>query len=100
MTVRMQVASGSASIDALDRRSAVGRVGVRERAGRPESGFACRDPEREIRHARERLELNAMDGSQTMRHRVKQGAEDKRARDFEFVPKLGFRTPVCFCNGC
>src|ERR1700730_4800230 len=79
--------------------SAVGRVGTSESAGRPEGGFACGGPEREIRHARQCVELHVIDGPETMHYRVKQGAQDARACDFELSPKLGFRTPVTVCNG-
>jgi hypothetical protein len=71
-----------------------------ESAGRPERGFAGGGPEREIRHARQCLELHVIDGLEAMHYRVEQGAEDERPRDFEFAPKLGFRAPVRLRNRC
>jgi hypothetical protein len=88
--VRTQVASGVGLYDALDGRSAVGRVGTGESAGRPERGFARRGPEREIRHARQPIEPHLIDGPQSMHHPIEKCAQDAGTDGFEFAPKLGF----------
>jgi hypothetical protein len=43
-------------------------------------------------------EIRAREGPQTMRRRIEQSAEDVRARDFEFAPKLGLRSPLCLID--
>jgi hypothetical protein len=71
--------------DAFDGRSAVCRVGAGERAGRPQRCFASGGPEREVCHARQRVEVNTTHRPQAMHHRVEQGAQDAGPRDFELA---------------
>ena len=95
MISRTQVAIGIRIDDALDQRLC-GLPHRRERkcpAGHS-AGFAGRGPEREVGHARQLLELNATQRAHAMHYRVKQGAQDARARYFELPPKLRSRNAV------
>src|SRR5262249_34983362 len=62
--------------------------------------FASCGPEREIGHARRPLQLNAVRGSQPVHQRIKEGAEDARARNFKLAPKFSFGTPLRLRNVC
>jgi hypothetical protein len=68
MSSRTKAAIGSASIYL---RPCVRRVGAAESARGPEYWLAHRRPERKIGHPRQAVELNRLQGSQAVRHRIK-----------------------------
>src|ERR1700730_10598224 len=87
-------------VDTFDSGPAVRRVGASESAGRPECRFARCGPDREVSHARQPVELNAIQDAQPVRHRVEQGAEGAGARVFKLPPQLALSTSLRLSNGC
>src|SRR5262249_2024104 len=84
--------------DALDGGSAVYSIRRSKSAGRPERRFTGRGPEREVCHARQRLEANVTQGSQPLRHGIEQGGKNVGSYELEVAPKLVLGTPLRICN--